>query len=88
MAVQAVCRELVSVRKSLIHRENTGKYRESDISSGAGCSAEAQSGVLTGEFPAFGNREIFAGEQGTSAIAIDLPTRGDAQRPRATLPRL
>ena len=62
--MRAVWCELVSGCESLIYRENTEKCRESDISSGADCVAEAQSGVLTAEFPAFGNREICAIEQG------------------------
>ena len=59
MAERAVRSELVSWRKSLIHREITGKRRESDISSGAVCAAEAPFGVLTGEFPVLGNREFW-----------------------------
>ena len=64
MAVRAVWCELVSVGESLIYRENTGKCRESGFSHWAGYAPEAQSGVLTGESPAFGNREICANEQG------------------------
>jgi hypothetical protein len=66
MAVRAVCCELVSGCESLICREITGKRGEFDFIGGAGCSAEARCGVLPAEFPAFGNREICAIEQGTS----------------------
>ena len=64
MAVQAVWCELVSGCESLIYREITGKCRESGFDRGARSAAKNQLGVLTGEFPAFRNREICANEQG------------------------
>jgi hypothetical protein len=66
MAVETVWCELVSGCESLICREITGKRGEFDFIGRAGYSTEDRCGVLTGEFPAFGNREICAIDQGTS----------------------
>ncbi len=71
MAVGPVSRELVSSPKSLIFRENTGKFSRSWLPARPASPIRAVLEVLAGVFPAFGNREI-------------LPTSTDSRQGAAT----
>jgi hypothetical protein len=78
MAVQAVCRELVSAISSLIYREDTGKFPIPDSPAGTRAEIRKTFRGLSDRFPVirsreFGSasREILAADTGLQAAAIE-----------------